>query len=48
MHSIRNLALAAAVGAATFAAGSSARTGDAGAIVAQHMVGEALLAAHSL
>ena len=45
MRSIRNLVLAAAVGAAAFAAGSSARTGDTEALMAQHMVGEALLAA---
>ncbi len=46
MHSIRKLAVVAVVMAATFTLGSSAQAASAEEIVAQHMVGEALLAAH--
>ena len=46
MHSIRKLAVVAVVTAATFTVGSSAQAASAEEIVAQHMVGEALLAAH--
>ena len=46
MHSVRKLAVAALVAAANLIAGSSARAADAEEIVARHMVGEALLAAH--
>jgi len=46
MHSIRKLAVVAVVTAVTFTLGSSAQAASAEEIVAQHMVGEALLAAH--
>ena len=46
MHSIRKLAVVAVVTVATFTVGSNAQAASAEEIVAQHMVGEALLAAH--
>jgi hypothetical protein len=46
MRSVRILTAVAVVAASAFALDSSARAGDAEDIVAQHMVGEALLAAH--
>ncbi len=46
MHGIRKLAVVAVVTAATFTVGSNAQAASAEEIVAQHMVGEALLAAH--
>ncbi len=46
MHSIRKLAVVAVVTVATFTVGSNAQADSAEEIVAQHMVGEALLAAH--
>jgi len=46
MHSIRKLAVVAVVTAVTFTLGSNAQAASADEIVAQHMVGAALLAAH--
>ena len=46
MHSIRKLIVVAVVMAATFTVSSRAQAASAEEIVAQHMVGEALLAAH--
>ena len=46
MQCVRNLAVVAVMTAATFAVGSSARAADAEEILARHMVGQALLAAH--
>ena len=46
LRGVRNLAAVAAVAAGAFAIAPAARSGDAGDIVAGHMVAEALLAAH--
>ena len=46
MHSVRKLAVAAVVTASALTVGSGARAADAEEIVARHMVGQALLAAH--
>lgn len=46
MHIVRTLACVAVLGIGAIASSHAAQAGDAEEIVAQHMVGEALLAAH--
>ena len=46
MHQVRNLAVVAIVAAGTAIGGNAPCAADAEDVVAQHMVGEALLAAH--
>jgi hypothetical protein len=46
MHKVRSIAAVAVVAVGAITSGNATRAADAEDIVAQHMVGEALLAAH--